>query len=156
MEVDWAVLDAHEQIDNYSCIPSAVEMILKLEGLMPVGDYTEQEKWKNSKNGTFSAYHGVTIDNLKFKHEFAFKRDSNFPLDDLFARISEEISDGRFVVISLEMRPREYHMFVIYREEGGEFLAFSKSGRETIPTEQVKAKIRGMDGTDILTYSKVA
>jgi hypothetical protein len=44
-------------------------------------------------------------------------------------------------------------MYVIYDEDGdGDVLAVSKIRKETIAADHVKKIIKGMNGTDIMTY----
>jgi hypothetical protein len=82
-------------------------------------------------------------------------RDDKFPLDELFHTIEGELEAERFTIISL-VSPGGYHMFVIHEKlASGEFRAVSKlpSWKEIyVVSEQVRAVVRQMKGTDILTY----
>lgn len=47
MNLDKSIIDNHEQKHQVSCIPSAVEMVLKLLRKVNVNYYELQESWKN-------------------------------------------------------------------------------------------------------------
>jgi hypothetical protein len=95
----------------------------------------------------------VTIKDLTFHLEFMRPRNDEFPLDELFGRIHQELEAGRFVIIGLASGGG-WHNWVIYDEAAdGEFLAVSKFGSKTIHRRDVKETVRKMKGTDIGTYT---
>ena len=55
--IDHAVVNSHAQLDDYSCIPSAVELVLKLLGRVPHDFYDLQRAWANRSDGSFNALH---------------------------------------------------------------------------------------------------
>ncbi len=149
---DRAVIDAHEQRYDVSCIPSSVEMVLKLLKREPGSYYDLQTKWKNKNDGTFRNFDGKTFNGVTFHQQFALARNSDFPLAKLFDTIDSELQAGRFVIVSLA-NSGGWHMWVVYdKDADGEFLAVSKLGSETIEERHIKRVITQMQGTDIVTY----
>jgi len=154
MQLNGITVSQHQQLDNYSCIPMSVELVLKLLGRIPTDNYDLQHEWRNRTNGSFAQFDGRTIAGVKFRLQFSLARDDKFPLDDLFKTIENELAANRYVIVSLAVSGG-WHMFVIYEQlPSGEFRAVSKiPGRaETLVAEQVKTIVRKMKGTDILTY----
>jgi hypothetical protein len=146
------IIDAHQQRYGMSCIPSSVEMVLKLEGRVPQSFYELQTAWQEKSDGSFKDFDGRTIAGLTFHQQFALPRNRDFPLEKSFATIHEELTSGRFVIVGLPS-PGGWHNWVIYDEdENGEFLAVSKAGAATIEERQVKRVITKMQGTDLGTY----
>ena len=152
MKFDSNIIDSHEQKYQVSCIPSAVEMILKLLGKVNVNYYELQESRKNKTDGNFSDFDGKTIKNIRFRKLFGNPRDSNFPLQNLFVKIDEELNSNRFVIISL-VSNSGWHMFVVYDKSGDEYKAFTKNGKQTQYENNVKKIVKQMQGTDILVYT---
>ncbi|MCD6379961.1 hypothetical protein J7M07_05900 [bacterium] len=155
-EISRAIINKHKQLYPMSCIPSAVEMVLKLLGKAPLDYYEQQEAWDNRKDGNFSDYDDKEINGVRFKKEFGNARGDDFPLDELFARIDEELEAGRYVIISIKPPRSSFHMFVVFeKNDDGEYLAFSKGASDkTINCNNgIEKHIRGeLKGTDILTY----
>jgi len=149
-------IDFHSQLPSTTCIPSAVEFILKQLGKVNNDYYDLQRSWTGDCFGYFD---GRIESGLKFKHEFPlnlFPRGPNFPLDGLFEKISNELHAGRYVIISLETPDHQnWHMWIIYAEENNEFYAVSKSESISLVCYIVKGVVRNMKGTDILTYMPV-
>ena len=150
---DWVKVDEHRQLYGWSCIPMSVELVLKLLGREP-GEYFDlQRAWQNRKDGTFTDFDGRTIAGVTFRRQFFLPRDARFPMDSLFATIDSELDAGRYVIVSLWWRSA-YHMFVIVdRTPGGDYRAVSKAGDVTMEVSNVKARVRAIMGTDIMTYS---
>ena len=79
-----SIIDQHEQKYSYSCIPSCVEMILKLLRKVP-SEYNDlQEEWKNKRNGSFTDFDNKVIAEIMFRPEFAIERNKDFPFEELF------------------------------------------------------------------------
>lgn len=149
---DPALIAGHSQIYQMSCIPSSVEMVLKLEGRVPESYHELQTAWKNKRDGSFANFHGKTIAGVTFHQQFTMARNAEFPLEELFATIQDELAAGRYVIVCLPVGPG-CHNFLIYDEDvGGEFLAVSKAGATTIEERHVKAILLKMQGADIGTY----
>ena len=149
---DEKMIDAHKQAYGMSCIPSSVEMVLKLLGRVPASYYEQQEAWKNKADGNFSNFEGKTIAGVTFHKQFGLDRNDKFPLARLFATIDAELAAGRFVIISLASSSG-WHMYLIYGKDAeGDFLAVSKVGEKTIKADHIKKIVTQMKGTDILTY----
>lgn len=168
-----AIVDAHRQIHQVSCIPSAVELVLKLHGVVDQDYYDQQQAWGN-KSGSFGDYNGKEINGVKFTQSF-FNDDSRIPA--LLALLAAELGAGRFPIISLATPQRligtskvgvvvwqGYHMYLVSRT-GEDFVGIAKwspqpgkTGRETLLTTDLLAIplqewVRLMGGTDILTYA---
>jgi hypothetical protein len=145
------VLNKHDQRSEWSCIPMAVEFVLKLLGKLPPEDFRLQEAWSNRMDGNFADFDGWAFDDVKFTKHFPQPRDHAFPLDELFSKIEDELAARRYVIISLAVPPH-YHNYVIYnRLPNGEFEALTKS-QHPDRINDVRARVRDMKGTDILTY----
>ena len=133
----------------------AIEFVLKLLGNLTPEDFRLQKAWNDRKDGNFSDFDGRIFDNLRFSKRFPQPRNDDFPLDDLFNTIENELASGRYVIISLEVPPH-YHNYVIYnRLPNGEFDAVTK-GRNPEQINDVRARASNMKGTDILTYELIA
>jgi hypothetical protein len=149
---DRQLIDAHEQLYGMSCIPSSVEMVLKLLGRVPASYNDLQRQWKNKSDGSFIDFDGKTVAGVTFHQQFALPRDGDFPLAKLFEAIHNELAAGRFVIVGLAAGDG-WHNWVIYDEDiNGEFLAVTKGAGGTIDECHVKRVIAQMKGTDIGTY----
>jgi TPR repeat protein len=149
---DRKIIDAHEQRYAMSCIPSSVEMVLKLLGRVPASYYEQQDAWKNKADGSFHNFDGKTIEGVTFYQKFTQAHGTQFPLEELFAAIDSELEAGRYVIIGLPAGG-DTHDWVIYDEDAkGEFLAVSKGGAPTIENNHVRKTITDMKGTDIGVY----
>jgi hypothetical protein len=151
------VVDSHEQRYGMSCIPMAIEMVLKLLGRAPASYYELQDAWKEKADGSFSNFDGKTIAGVTFHKQFGMPRGNEFPIGKLFATIDSELKAGRFVIVSLASSTASWHMYVIYdKDANGDFIAVSKLGKKTIEATKIKETIQTMKGTDILTYEPAA
>jgi len=106
MKPNQAIIDLHEQKFFLSCIPSAIEMILKLEGKVDQDYYELQTEWNNNAGRSFDYFDNRTIHNL------TYHRKEN-PDDNIPYIIGEEITKGRYVAISIK-NPKGFHIWVIY------------------------------------------
>jgi len=175
MNIDWGVIKQHEQRYHTTCIPSAVEMILKVLGKVDINYYEQQEAWKDKTTRNFRPFDGKTIEGVAFKIEFddkEYPRGSDFPIEKLFQFIDKELEVGRYVIISLPSLLvsnlgfifGSFHMWVIYAKNGDDYLAFSKVAlsetdqiaKATVILDRVKHLVRMIQGTDILTYRMIA
>lgn len=149
---DREIIDAHRQIYGLSCIPSAVEMVLKLIGRVPEDYYDQQNEWKNKTDGSFHNFDGKTLAGVTFRSSFWEPHGPAFPLDRLFDTIERELKAGRFVIVGLAC-PGGTHDWVIYDADAkGDFLPVSKGGERTMEDNHVRRTITQMQGTDIGTY----
>jgi len=149
-----AVIDRHRQIFSFSCIPSSVEMVLKLLGRVPSDYYSLQQAWKNKTDGNFDNFEQRTIAGVTFHRQFATARCVMFPLKGLFAAIDAELAQGRYVIVGLSNDRNGYHAWVIVeRLPSGEYRAISKSWEDTIEITDTKRRIEEMQGTDLGTYT---
>lgn len=147
-------VDAHRQVYEWSGIPMAIELILKLTGREQPDFYRLQEEWKNKRDGNFINFDGRAIGGLTFHHRFDEPRGNDFPVGDLFKTINSELDHGRYVCIALYNGSSWGIYVIVGRTASGDFHAVTKgnSGR-TLTVTNVKARVREMKGTDILTYT---
>lgn len=152
-----AVVNNHRQVSPYSCIPMAIELVLKLLGRVPADYYDLQRAVGERRDVGFGEYSGREIAGIRFAGEFQLNRGAGFPIEDLFRRIDELLERGNYVIISLECQGG-WHMYVVYAKNNGEYQAVTKGGecgRQTLCCNNVKQVVRGMNGTDILSYAAV-
>ena len=86
-----AVINNHDQIFQLSCIPSAVEMVLKYYKVVDFDFYDLQNEWKNKTNGSFRNFDNKELYGITFSQKFVLPRDENFPIDSLFQTIENEL-----------------------------------------------------------------
>ncbi len=154
------VLNAHTQLSPFSCIPMAVEFVLKLLGRIPLDYFDLQQDWINRPGGAlgfndFREFGGQTLYGVRFKaHYTPPVRGEAFPLEELFSVIDHELASGRYVIISLAV-PGGWHNYVIHnRLSNAEYGAVTKAqNREQITN--VRQRVTDMRGTDILTYELI-
>jgi hypothetical protein len=146
------VLNEHEQLFQASCIPMAIEFVLKLLGKLRPEDFILQAAWDNRTNGNFADFDERTFNGVKFRRQFPNPRDDDFPLNDLFETIEDELASRRYVIVSLAVEGGHWHNYIIHnRLQNGQFEAVTK-GRDPERINDVKQRIETMKGTDILTY----
>lgn len=153
MDIDWSIIAAHKQKYQYSCVPSAVEMILKLLKKVDIDYYCLQDHWEDLKMNfcnyvrrefcQFEIFDNITIKGVTF-HRIC----CNAPK--LFEKIDEELSSERGVMVSVQ-----YHIWIIYGKKDSKYLNFSKGHN----TEQIIClpNLEGLvhnkgEETDILAY----
>ena len=171
-DVDWSVVDAHEQKYCDSCIFSAGEMILKLLRKVDVDYYEFQDWWKKNKSKksirdephkfdffTDKSYFGSKLRCLGVNITFDMK---SLAPKELFRKIDEELDSGRLVAIPVKnpgtCQEAGLHVWVVYGKKDGDYLSFSKGRQNTICFGQVHK--RGIEyviskrcgKTDILLY----
>jgi len=147
------VVNNHNQIFQMSCIPSAIEMILKYYNVVDVDFYDLQNEWKDKADGSFRNFDKKELYGITFFQKFVLPRDKNFPIDSLFQTIENELKSDKKVVISLPA-DRGWHMFIICKQTPeGEFVSYSKLGSHTLILRNTKEIVRKSNGTEIMTYS---
>jgi hypothetical protein len=154
MDIDIMIVVNHVQRFEYSCIPSAVEMVLKLSGLVGQEYYELQTAWRPDTNLDFRAYNGSVFEGLSFQRQFGIPPSPQFPINELFEMIDRELSLNHFVIISLAVNGG-WHMYVIFEKLADDYVAFTKTvlnGHQTLLISNVKEIVRQMEGTDILIY----
>jgi hypothetical protein len=156
MNLNQEIIKSHTQLFEYSCIPMAVELVLKLLGRVPPDYFELQTQWNNFRFGTFADYDAKTINGVTFQMQFSVESGRNFSpekMQQLFGTIDRELGAGRYVIISLASNGG-WHNFVIYdRTNDGEYQAVSKTvSGTTWHRSDVKQKVADMTGTDVLTY----
>jgi len=147
------VVNNHNQIFQMSCIPSAIEMILKYYNVVDFDFYNLQNEWKDKADGSFRNFDKKELYGITFFQKFVLPRDENFPIDSLFQTIENELKSDKKVIISLPA-DTGWHMFIICKQTPeGEFVAYSKLGSHTLILRNTKEIVRKSNGTEIMTYS---
>jgi hypothetical protein len=154
---DISKISTHQQLYHLSCIPSAVEMVLKLTNRVGPAFYELQEKWGN-RIGSFADFDNRVVAGIHFHRQFPMARSDSFPFGDLFLGIVEELHAQRYVIISLAS-PGGFHMWIIFDHDEENFCALTKDGignaSQTTQTREIKRRVLGMRGTDILVYENM-
>jgi hypothetical protein len=155
-EIDEEVFQTHEQKYPRSCIPMAVEFILKLLTRVPRDYFELQHEWNKSPYDNFSYFDGRIEHGIKFTKQFPHERGANFPINDLFATIEDELRQRKYVAVALRVPGTPYfHNYVVYNAlSNGEFEAVTKC-QYPEKIADVKRRVREMKGTDILTYELI-
>lgn len=149
------IINMHSQINASSCIPSGIEMVLKLNCKVESNFYNFQQIWGNKIDGTFQNFDNLLINGLRFSHKYNLQRNNNFPFKDLYNTIDKELAEDRFVLVSLISGQNMWHIYVITEKlQNGEYKAYSKFNNETLVVSNVKEYIKNMKGTDIMVYRK--
>lgn len=153
-----AVVQTHVQRYNNdtggSCVASGIEMILKLERLVPESYYEIQDRYKYQNTG-FGEFHGKTIEGLIFTSQRLSTNDGSIQ-----KKIAEELREGRYVLISLPTGG--WHIFLVFLNYENDFHAVSKWATFETGTEPMVVNLRTTlvqffqlkDSYDILTYAK--
>ncbi len=150
------VINNHDQIFELSCIPSAVEMVLKYYKVVDFDFYDLQKDWKNKSDGSFHNFDNKELYGITFSQKFVLPRDENFPIDSLFQTIENELKSEKKVIISLPA-DTGWHMFVICKQTpDGEFVSYSKLGSHTLILRNTKEIVKKSNGTEIMTYNTPA
>jgi hypothetical protein len=84
MEIDERI-GSHRQLYRYSCIPSAVEIVLKLLGRVDTNYYELQNEWDNREDGSFKDFDERVVEGLTFRLV------NNLPFEKLFDTIDQEL-----------------------------------------------------------------
>ena len=171
MKIDNSKIYGHCQLTERSCIPMAVECVLKLLDLMTISDFCLQLDDSNSGNSDWihKGFSYPTDDQkVKFLREFLLSdiglvdRGPHFMIDyfdNLFARIDEELANDKFVIISLESGPKQWHMEIIFEKvNNNEYRTLTFYHKQKGPKENsqnLKQRVTDMQGTDILTYKLI-
>jgi hypothetical protein len=168
MYINRKIIDNHQQIYPNSCVPSGVEMVLKLEGIMNSTLHSLQEAYGNNPRS------GDDFDNKEFSNGYIkikFHKVLLLTLKDIFHRIEYELKDNRYVLIPLKTSsPGDpmwtCHIHLIYNlMENGEYQSLTKlPGQPTIEDSSTKKRFTdnfneqintGRLGIDFLTYERI-
>ncbi len=151
-----AVVNNHNQIFQFSGIPSAIEMALKYCKVVGFNFYDLQNEWQNKTDGSFRDFDNKELYGITFSQKFNLPRDENFPIDSLFQTIENELKSGKKVIIALQM-DAGWSIFVVYKQTpDGEFVSYSKLGSHTLILKNTKEIVKKSNGTEIMTYSSPA
>lgn len=151
-----AIVDGHRQLYEKSCSPSLVEMILKIEGVVPPDYYTLQTQYKNDEIG-ISKFDGFVIEGLKFStHKES--RDGSFA-----NRIMSEWAAGRLFAAYTrnDGSLTDYHGWIVSAMNQGTVYLLSKysefgngEGRLTAESTLQIAEAVPPKITDLLFYTR--
>lgn len=151
------VLKNHKQKYANSCVPMAIELVLKLMGKMDIDDYSLQDEKGDKSRG------GIDY-NLKIKNgveislDFDILRGPTFPLEQLFEKITQELDEGRFVNCACRDKVwQNFHAYVIYGYQDDEFLAISTDLNlpEVYFIDNMKSRLKDNKGSDLLTFKRI-
>ena len=155
-------INPHIQVHAYSCVPSSVEMALKILGSAPANYYTLQNAC-NPNGGCFTDHNGQTYFGTTFRRINLADRGDNFPFGDLFNIIDTEIDADKLVMIALPSRDAQgrpcYHGHVIFKKNlaNQDYNSITKIGygaaSQTRFYTGIKNAVREIEGTDILVHS---
>lgn len=170
MQIDVDYISRHKQIAEKSCVPMSVECVLKLLRLMPINDFSLQ--MDGSKSGQSNwIKDGFNYQNsnqtVKFERQFLLEdiglfenRGSLFMesyFENLFITIDNELVNDRYVIISLESAPNQWHMEVIYNKNDNNLYQtisfYYNDNYRVYNNKDLRHIVAKMQGTDILTYS---
>ena len=147
------VVNNHNQIFQFSGIPSAIEMVLKNCKVVNFDFYNLQNEWQNKTDGSFGDFDKKELYGITFSQKFVVPRDASFPIDSLFQTIENELKSGKKVIIALQMEAG-WPIFVVYKQTpDGEFVSYSKHGSHTLIIRNTKEIVKKSNGTEIMTYS---
>jgi len=153
-EINMSIVENHKQLYKMSCIPSAIELVLKLLRKRE-NEYLElQNQWKNKHDGSFRDYDGYLDSGIIFHQINLAERGPSFPIEELFGIIDAELKQDKYVIISLASNGG-FHMYIIYEENNSEYRAVTKIGKRTEVIDDVKTRVRKIFGTDILVYEQI-
>ena len=156
--LNYDLLLNHEQKYPLSCVPSSIEMILKLEKIVNKDYYELQNRAGNVAIGG-NQFNGNKYPDefpiLTFTQKFTNPRDNNFPFDDLFRTIDEELAKNHYVIVTLKPDRVNFHNYILFDHcHDNEYIAITKFFNKPPSWEnKVKEIIRSIQGTDIITYS---
>jgi len=152
------IVNQHNQIGE-TCVPSSVEIILKLLGRVPSTYYDLQN---DPNNRSFADFDERNIMGVNFKRINLAERGPNFPFTQLFQIIDRELDADRYVVfasLGWYNGRRLYHAYVIFgkNQTNDDYYSVTKAtalngNSLTQFDEHVKARIIESQGTDILVY----
>lgn len=153
LNLNKEVLGNHIQRYQKSCVPMAIELVLKLMGVVDLNYYDLQDEKKNTSRGG-EDFDKRIINNIQISIEFNFHRGTKFPLEELFKKIKSELDGGNFVNCAVKPpESRTFHAYTIYGYSDDEFLAIStdfNQGFEYI--QDMKTRLINEQGSDILTF----
>jgi len=171
LNVTDADIRGHYQVTGISCVPMAIECILKLLKLMPITDFSLQNDPTKSGNSNWihSGFVYPTANPVvSFSREFLL---SDIGLPDrgphftkkyykpLFRTIDSELINGRFVFISLQSAPTatQWHMEVVFQKVSNnayKTITFYHGNPNPIiyNAQDLRQRVADMQGTDIITY----
>jgi hypothetical protein len=156
------IIKIHEQRYQNSCVPSAVEIVLKLEGLIEPDDYYLQEHFGNTCIG------GGDIVNFfnEEKKNITFYQKVYGDLESYFNEMKNELSNTRYVIVPLATGPNQYHNHVVYdysEKEGFKTFTRHFKNNEIISVNDMEERFRRnyneminkekSYGVDILVYT---
>jgi len=142
------IFKEHEQISRWSSLPSAIELILKLNGAMESGRYDLQEHHRENKELTPWSFDGEAHGGFTFTVK-------DFGCDEAALRlaINSELDAGRFVIVIVR-EGSDCRAWVAFSNERGRLLAVS-SRPDPVNLEEIRNiswPIKDQQVTSILIY----
>lgn len=156
LSLNQDALDRHRQLFPNSCVAMGVELALKLMSAIPATDFhLQQLNGDNPRSG--ACFHGMEIGGIKIIMDYDIPRGPDFPLDNLFVSIRQELDAGNYVNCAWRQdSSRPFHAYVIYGYDGDEFFALSTDYNSPIEyISDMGTKLRNIGGSDIITFRRV-
>jgi len=145
------ILKTHRQIHNDSCIAMSVEYVLKELGIVSKDFFDYQNDRGKDKLSDW-----VT---QIYKDNIGFKKEEGLNNDELLNRIDSELSDGRRIIISLQIGANQWHMYVIYEKQKDDQYRLVTStpnmGKSQIEIKNLRQEIPNMNGVDLITHKNI-
>ena len=147
-------LQKYNNPEGGSCVASGIEMILKLEGLVPESYYKIQDHYKDQNTG-FDEFERKIYEGLVFHYEKFSCRDGSIQ-----KIIKNELMNSRYALISLPTGG--WHIFLVYLLSEGDFHAVTKWSMPTLPPEPLRINMMTTlcqffeltDSFDVMTYKE--
>ncbi len=165
MKLNDEILKIHEQKYPWSCVPSAVEMVLKLHGIIEPNDFYLQKRFSEESIGGGHIVDFFNQDNKIIK----FYQKVYDDIDEYFKVIKEELlTNHKYVIIPLPTDNGNYHAYVVYdysEKEGFKIFSRDYNNNEIINENNMEERFRNnynrmkmIDkekryGVDILVYT---
>jgi hypothetical protein len=123
MKLNDEILKIHKQVFQNSCVPSSVEMVLKLEGILEPHSFKIQEQCGDTGRS------GDDFDGIRYSkgnNSIKFSKKIFGDLKSVFDAIKSELRSNKYVIVPLKTgiqnNARTYHNHVIYDfTEQGEY-----------------------------------
>lgn len=154
LELKEYIIKNHKQKYLNSCVPMSIELVLKLMNTVQLSYYDLQKELKDTPR-SFKDFNGKVVNGVRMTLQYDINRDSNFPLEQLFNTIQQELEQGRFVNCAWKNeKMQSYHAYVIYGYNEDEFLAITTDfhNREFEYITDMKTRLINSKGSDILTF----
>jgi hypothetical protein len=165
------LISEHYQFAHGSCIPSMIEVVLKLEGIIDIDDFrfqSDKSKWWDSSWIDDLNLKNSEEKSLIFKRHFEEPRGSNWLnkfRNTFFSLIDEELSMGRFIIVIMNSGQGNYHPEIIYsKKKSYIYYTFTFHAQDSLNVNGMykyeqdlfQRVIVQMEGTALYTYNRLS